>query len=374
MRPESTLIISGASGAIGTRLVHAAGALPRSVEIIPIYRSITSRDASLATYPVAIADRVNPAIADVTVPQSLEEVCLKARGSRPVIGIHAAADVAWDKNLDDVQGVNVEGALNFARAIAASSPHPRLVYVSTAYTHATCWRYRNGYEESKAMAERLLRQEFRGALSVFSCSLVVGCSQTGVLARHNGIYPLLRFIALTTPPFLVGRAAGLLDVVPVDWVVDELLALTKEQLRGDAPRDLVAAAGEQRIRFDEVMRIIENRLNSFRQTIGFHPIEHIPILRNRQWDFLRRSLIMWKPPELSVKEFRYFERLLAVYRDYTESDTVRPPEGTSCPTPSPYKVLPTITDRWLLDNGEILANKWLRGETGGKKEPSRCLI
>ena len=364
---DATLVISGASGAIGTRLIHAAAALPANITLVPLFRSVESRNAMLAACPPHLASRFRPALADITMPETLQTVARTIRDGQPVIGIHAAADVAWDKSFAEVQNVNVNGSLNFSRAIAAASPSPRLIYVSTAYTRAVGWTYRNGYEESKAAAERALRREFQGALSVFSCSLVVGCSRTGAIARHNGLYPLLRFMALAAPPFLVGRPEGLLDIVPVDWIADEILGLTRRQIKGDPPQDRVAAAGSHRIRFDQVIRLIEARVNVFRKSLGLGPTDPVPILRVRQWEFLRRALTTWQPPDIPLSDFRYFERLLQIYRDYTESDTVRPPEGIDRPSPAPEAVLPVIVDRWLSDHSELLAAKLRRSHASGKR-------
>jgi hypothetical protein len=211
------------------------------------------------------------------------------------------------------------------------------------------WVYRNGYEESKAAGERALRTQFGAQLSIstFSCSLVVGDSVDGAIGRFHGLYPLIRFIASLAPPFLVGNRLGRMDIVPIDWVADELVQLAQRCAAGAPPSQVVAAAGEARLSYERIVRLIESRLDVARHAAGLPALDPVPILRMRQWAFLKRSLSTWRPDGISTGDFRYFERLLQIYGAYAESETVRAPENTTRPAPSCEQVLPLAVDYWL---------------------------
>ncbi len=350
---KQAIVVTGASGALGLEFIGEAA--QRWTDIICLLRSPSAASAVLN----AAGDyrhRIRIVQADLTDRESMQAAAREIGALPRALGVHAAADVSWERSASDMAGLNVDGARNFGQLMLDTVTEPRLIYLSTAYTSTQDWTYRNGYEETKAQAEILLRSMFEGhPFSVFACSLVVGHSQTGAITRHNGIYPMLRFLAEFKPPFLVGKKTGQLDLVPVNWVVDELLALCDEHLRGDAPRDVIAAAGPGgRIAYERMVRLAEERINLFRVAHGHDPMIQTPILKGRQWAFLQRSLRAWQPAGIGLGDFRLLERLLRAYGIYSESDTVRDPVGVTQPPPSPEMFMPVVIDRWLEDHQDRL--------------------
>jgi Male sterility protein len=225
----------------------------------------------------------------------------------------------------------------------------------------TDWHYRNGYEESKAAGERSIRERFpEMPIATFSCSLVVRRSLDGAISRFHGIYPLIKLMALMTPPFLVGRPDCLIDIVPSDWVARELATQTLQFLGGGATRGVVAAAGPERLRMDRMVAVIEDRINRFRDAAGFPPAPGMTFLPYRRWSFLRRSLEKWQPKELPVNNFRYFERLLDVYKPYTESDIVLPPCNVAGSPPDPGSALSASVDFCLARNAHVVSSRLKR--------------
>lgn len=161
--------------------------------------------------------------------------------------IHAAASTAWDLPLDVAAAVNargVEGMVELARAGARGARHapPRLVHVSTAYVAGR----RNGaiapedlpgprgpfdntYEETKASAERFLRERMGELpITVVRPSIVVGDSTTGRTFNFNVLYFPIKLLHRGMLPVIPGRRTTRLDVVPVDYVCDALLALARD--------------------------------------------------------------------------------------------------------------------------------------------------
>ncbi|NVM93033.1 nucleoside-diphosphate-sugar epimerase [Variovorax sp. SG517] len=344
------VLLSGASGTVGIPLVAALLAHDADLRLTCVLRSEKARAALAQTLTPAQRERVDFIEADLSDDASVDMAArLLAMEHVPTVGVHLAADVSWDKSCEEMQQLNVQGTRNFVRLLLAASARAHMVYVSTAYTRTHDWDYRNGYEESKAMAERSLREEFgaRLPISTFSCSLVVGDSRTGEIARFNGLYPLIKFLAAFNPPFLVGNKDGLLDIVPVDWVVAELHAMVLRCAASDTPGECVASAGPHRVRYETAVRLIEERIALARRRHGLAELAPVPILRDRQWGFLKRALAAWQPPGISRSDFRYFERLLRVYGTYASSDRVRPPLHVSSPSPDPLAFLPGVVDHWI---------------------------
>lgn len=362
------ILISGASGTVGIPLVASLLAQDAQLGLVCLVRSGRARAALQEVLAPVQCRRIEFIDADLSDDASVAAAqAALVRGDEPVVGVHLAADVSWDKHCDEMKQLNVQGTLNFARLLLALSAQPQLVYVSTAYTQVQDWDYRNGYEESKALAERTLRERFgpQMPISTFSCSLVVGDSRTGEIARFNGLYPLIKFLAAFNPPFLVGNKDGLLDIVPVDWVVAQLQATVLRCARQGAPTETVASAGAHRVRYEAAVRVIEARIALAREAAGLAPLPPVPILRDRQWGFLQRALAAWQPPGISRSDFRYFERLLRVYGTYASSDRVRAPLNVSEPAPDPRQFLPQVVDHWLASNPRVL-----RSQSQAVGEPS----
>ncbi|MCP1120858.1 SDR family oxidoreductase [Robbsia andropogonis] len=344
-----TLIVTGASGALGMRFVRDWLRTHADWRIVAVFRSREAAEACLHALPAAMHSALTTLIADLNDPASLRAAAKTLPKIDRAVAVHLAADVAWDKTFDEMRALNVDGSLHFGDFVAQVARQPHFIYVSTAFTRTYDWIYRNGYEESKAAGERALHTRFASIMpvSVFSCSLVVGDSTNGAIGRFHGLYPLIRFIAALSPPFLVGNRAGRFDLVPIDWVVDELMQLVERCAAGAAAAEVVAAAGDARLPYERVIRIVESRIDLAREAAGLPALTPVPILRGRQWAFLKRSLAAWRPDGVSANDFRYFERLLQIYGVYAESETVRAPLNVTQDAPGAELFLPRAVDYWL---------------------------
>jgi nucleoside-diphosphate-sugar epimerase len=158
---------------------------------------------------------------------------------------HLAAiyDLAVKRDLGML--VNLAGTRNI-NAFAQSLPQLRRYhYVSTCYVAGkrrgvileTELRheagFRNYYEETKHLAE-LEVEALKSALpvTIHRPAVVVGDSQTGETAKYDGVYYLIHYL-LRAPrllsPFNIGNRKVSLNLVPIDFVIDGMVALAKEE-------------------------------------------------------------------------------------------------------------------------------------------------
>src|SRR3954452_6016449 len=161
--------------------------------------------------------------------------------------VHSAASVSFTLPLEDSRQINVEGTrhlLEFADEVAAQGGLDSFAYVSTAYVagdHAGDFgedsldvgqSFRNAYEQSKYEAETLVR-EHTGSLpiQIFRPSIIVGERRTGWTASFNVLYSPLKAFVRGSLPVLPAKRGAPVDVVPVDYVADAIVAITQEPPR-----------------------------------------------------------------------------------------------------------------------------------------------
>ena len=160
-----------------------------------------------------------------------------------IFHLAAVYDLAVEKGL--ATRVNLEGTKNindFARSVENLN---RYNYISTCYVAGKRKGnileselehdagFRNYYEETKYLAEREvenLKEEL--PVTIFRPSVVVGDAQTGETAKYDGIYYLIQYLR-KAPNLLrfinVGNKAVRLNLVPVDFVVEAIAALSDDE-------------------------------------------------------------------------------------------------------------------------------------------------
>lgn len=141
--------------------------------------------------------------------------------------------------------VNVEGTRNVNETVKKMPQLKRYNYISTCYVAGKRTGeileselfhnagFRNYYEETKYFAEtevEKMKGEF--PVTIFRPSVVVGDSRTGETAKYDGIYYVI-FYYKKFPSLLrltnVGNKDVRLNLVPVDFVVEGLAALSKDE-------------------------------------------------------------------------------------------------------------------------------------------------
>jgi thioester reductase-like protein len=239
------------------------------------------------------------------VPGDLERPGLGlARDARAAIEdgcreiFHSAASTNWELTSEESSPVNLDGTravCALAEAIARRGRLARLLHVSTYGVAGSRSgtiapedlppagaRFRNGYEESKAAAERWLRER-TGELpiTIVRPSAVVGDSATGATSNFNVIYFPLMLLdrgALRAMPAAEGVAV---DMVPVDYAADALLLLARSP---DAiGRTFHLTAGDDALSIRSFVVEARRALDESRARAGQASIGEVRIVSPDQW-------------------------------------------------------------------------------------------
>lgn len=160
-----------------------------------------------------------------------------------VFHLAAVYDLAVEK--DTAYRVNFEGTRKVNEFVQSLPNLKRYNYVSTCYVAGRRTGkiletelehdagFRNFYEETKYLAEmevESLKSEL--PVTIFRPSVVAGDSHTGETAKYDGIYYLIQYLR-KAPQLLrfvnVGNAQVKLNLVPVDFVVEGIAALSKDE-------------------------------------------------------------------------------------------------------------------------------------------------
>jgi nucleoside-diphosphate-sugar epimerase len=187
----------------------------------------------------ALPRRVEAVAADLERPR-LGRDC-RDLADRCEVLIHAAASIRFDLPLAAARAINVAGAqrmIELARLATDRGLSPRLVHVSTAYVAGRSGgtvsegpatarpEFRNSYERTKAEAERMVIDADLSA-AIARPSIIVGESTTGWTSAFNVVYVPMRAFFAGGLSALPTAGEGLIDLVPVDCVVDGILRLAE---------------------------------------------------------------------------------------------------------------------------------------------------
>lgn len=157
---------------------------------------------------------------------------------------HLAALTDLSAQREESFRVNVEGTRNALEFARDCKKLERFNYFSSCYVSGERvgviaedeldlgQSFRNAYEESKFQAETIVRRAASSLpVTIYRPASVVGDSKTGQIDRFEGAYYL--GILLVTSPLAVplplpGNGVAPLNVVPVDFVVEAVWALSRD--------------------------------------------------------------------------------------------------------------------------------------------------
>ena len=206
----------------------------------------------------------------------IEENILEQIKAETTDVFHLAAIYDLGVKKDLAFSVNVEGTRNIDEFVKTLPNLNRYNYISTCYVAGKRTGeiletelehdagFRNYYEETKYLAEREvenLKSEI--PLTIFRPSVVVGDSKTGETAKYDGIYSLILYLLKSPSVFRlvnVGNEEVRLNLVPVDFVVETIAALAKDE---KAVGKTVAVADPNPLTtkelFDEISRTLTGK-------------------------------------------------------------------------------------------------------------------
>jgi len=248
-----------------------------------------------------------------------------------VFHLAAVYDLAVEKEL--AYRVNLDGTRN-VNEFCKSLPHlQRYNYVSTCYVAGKREGriledelehdagFRNYYEETKYLAEREVEAlKATMPVTVYRPSVVVGDSRTGETAKYDGIYYLIHYLR-KNPGLLrlvnVGNKNVRLNLVPVDFVVDAIAALSRDE---SAIGKTVAVADPEPLTTAELFDAIAEKLTGKKSVVAPPPA------------LIEKSLMLNASPPLSGLPHAavpYF--FIAQTYDTSVADELLGPKGIKCP-------------------------------------------
>jgi hypothetical protein len=171
----------------------------------------------------------------------------------------------------------------------------RFDYVSTAYVAGRkkgvvretdlerSQPFSNNYEQSKYEAELLVREYAKTMpMAIYRPSIVVGDSNSGYTPHFKVLYWPLLLLAKNLLPFFACNQRAYLDVVPVDFVADGIVALMQREASIGKTFHLTAGLGNE-IRIRQILRDAYQYGGVKRAPIipywSFHTIQKTPLRR-----------------------------------------------------------------------------------------------
>lgn len=257
--------------------------------------------------------------------------------------VHCAATVDFDLPLEQARTINVDGTRNVIEVCRGLPDLQRLDAVSTCYVAGKRTGlilesdlehdagFHNTYEQTKYEAELLLRAAMADLpIAVHRPSIVVGDSRTGATGAWKVLYWPLKVIARGRLPVIPYDPNSTLDIVPVDFVADGLLTLSRDPSTIGGTFHLAAGPNRDTTTGELFPRVF--RMLNRRPPVRVPPV----VFRN-----LVRPLMMVIPDDRIKRTLRaglvyrpYLE--LRLQFDTTQADAHLDPVGVECPAVMDY--------------------------------------
>ena len=339
---DETVFITGFPGFIASRLVKRLAAEGARFILLtqPAFLGLARAEAAdIANEAGVDAERFRIVAGDITAPNlGLAEAEFENARRETTTLFHLAAiyDLAVAEEV--AVRVNVEGTRNvnqFARSIAHLK---RYHYVSTCYVSGKRQGvikedelshdagFRNHYEETKYLAEtevEALKPEL--PVTIHRPAVVCGDSHTGETVKYDGIYYLIHYLrrwprGLTL--LNIGNSEVSLNLVPIDFVIEAMVALAKDDRAIGVTVQLADPAPlTTRQLFDEISKAIGGRDSFATVPMGIvYPVLMLPLAP--------------KLTGLPHSAVPYF--FLEQTYDTTRAQELLKPHGIRCPSFSEY--------------------------------------
>jgi thioester reductase-like protein len=246
---DETIFVTGFPGFIAERLVkHLAKLNARFILLVQLALLERARaDVRRITREISMSgENFSLVVGDITEPNlGMSALDFQQAKSETTSLFHLAAiyDLAVDREV--AMRVNVDGTRNVNQFARSLEQLRRYHYVSTCYVAGKREGiilesellhdagFRNHYEETKYLAElevETLKSEL--PITIHRPAVVCGDSKTGETAKYDGIYYLIHYLrrwpsALTL--LNIGNRGVRLNLVPIDFVIDAMVTLAKDE-------------------------------------------------------------------------------------------------------------------------------------------------
>jgi thioester reductase-like protein len=362
--PGDNVLVTGGTGFLGTEIVkRILHHHPRS-RLTLLVRSThreTARErvdrmlvrALGGDVASRVRDRIDVVNGDISLRGlGIDDARTEALRSNVDQVIHCAATIRFDLALDVARRDNTEGTRNVLTFAEGVKRLRRFDYVGTAYVAGrreglikeddldVGQEYSNSYERTKMEAEALVR-DFgqRRPVTIYRPSIVVGDSRTGETSSFQGFYQALLFYRQLYKKSLVVRGVILIlpadpqtivDLVPIDYVVDALFSLMQSTKSLGKVFHLTSGPGYTAT-FDELMQI----------TAKFTGVEPPRYVSKEAWLYglrpIMHSIVWGKRREPMLKADKYFPYAWSRFVfDKTNTDALLQGTGITTPHPKDY--------------------------------------
>ncbi|MDT5056173.1 MAG: hypothetical protein QOF66_4539 [Mycobacterium sp.] len=245
-------VVTGGTGFIGRRVVSQILASSQDAEVwVLVRRESLARFERLA---LDWGERVKPLVGDLTTPDlGLTDETIAELGAIEHV-VHCAAIYDMTAGEDEQRAANVEGTravIALARRLDATLHHVSSIAVAGTYRGTyteddfdVAQDLPTPYHQTKFEAELLVRSAQGLRYRVYRPAVVVGDSRTGEMDKVDGPYYFFGILAKLRklPSFtpMVLPDAGRNNIVPVDYVVEALVALMHADGRDGQTFHLIA--------------------------------------------------------------------------------------------------------------------------------------
>ncbi len=237
--------VTGATGFIGKRLVKKLLERKGTVVYFLLRPESADKAAELRRYWGVGATRAIAVAGDLTAKKLGVAVAdIKALKGQVDHFYHLAAVYDLGASAEAQVAVNIDGTRNtleLARAIEAGHFH-HVSSIAAAGLYEGVFRedmfeeaegLDHPYFQTKHESEKLVRQDAKLAWTVYRPAMVVGDSQTGEMDKIDGPYyffKVIQRIRQILPPWMpsIGLEGGRVNIVPVDYVVDAIAAISHQ--------------------------------------------------------------------------------------------------------------------------------------------------
>lgn len=243
---NNNIFLTGATGHLGTEIVHQL-LTASSGNLYVLMRSASTAEAlnRLRTLwwgePAlceAVGTRVIPVLGDITAEglglSADDKARLQTQGISHIV--HCAAETSILKSREYLWQINVKGTenvLQFVRSIGCG--HCPLAFVSTAYVAGRSSgvireeqplpdRFYTLYEESKAEAERIVRQSGLNWI-ILRPGMIVGHSVSGRTRNFNTVYYVMKLLLQGKMRVMPVSPQQTVNIAPVDYVAKTAVQL-----------------------------------------------------------------------------------------------------------------------------------------------------
>ncbi|HSS23687.1 MAG TPA: SDR family oxidoreductase, partial [Mycobacterium sp.] len=232
-------VVTGGTGFIGRRVVsRLLGARPEAEVWVLVRRQSLGRFEHLAA---EWGDRAKPLVGELTELVLTDEVIAELGGPEGRVDhlVHCAAIYDITAGEPEQRATNVEGTravIELARRLDATFHHVSSIAVAgdfageyTEDDFDVGQQLPTAYHQTKFEAESLVRSTPGLRYRIYRPAVVVGDSRTGEMDKVDGPYyffgVLAKLAALPSLTPILLPDIGRTNIVPVDYVVDALVAL-----------------------------------------------------------------------------------------------------------------------------------------------------